>query len=129
MSLIQDGLPLVGAILISSLFLMSGLGKIAAPTQTIGYIASTGLPFAPLGFALAVLIEIGGGLALIVGYRARPAAAVLALFSLAAALAFHNNLADQNQFVHFLKNVAIAGGLLQIVVYGRGRISLDARRR
>jgi putative oxidoreductase len=88
-----------------------------------------GLPFATLGYVVAVLMEVGGGIALIVGYRARLAALVLAVFSLAAALAFHNDLADQNQLVHFLKNVAMAGGLLQIVAYGRGRLSLDARRR
>jgi putative oxidoreductase len=124
-----DILPLAGAVMMSAIFLISGLGKLAAPGQTIGYIASVGLPFATLGYVVAVLMEVGGGIALIVGYRARLAALVLAVFSLAAALAFHNDLADQNQLVHFLKNVAMAGGLLQIVAYGRGRLSLDARRR
>ncbi|PTQ12233.1 LysR family transcriptional regulator [Sphingomonas oleivorans] len=127
-SALADIAPLAGRILIAPLFLLSGLSKLAAPAATIGMIASSGLPFAPLGFALAVLVEIVGGLALIAGYRTRIVATIMALFTIAAALAFHNNLADQNQFIHFFKNISIAGGLLQIVAFGAGRFSLDARR-
>lgn len=125
---LQSVAPLAGRILIAPLFLLSGLSKLTAPAATIGMIAGSGLPFAPLGFALAVLIEIGGSLALVAGYRTRLVAAVMALFAIATALAFHNNLADQNQFIHFFKNVSIAGGLLQLVAFGAGRLSLDARR-
>jgi putative oxidoreductase len=121
-------LPLIGRIGLASIFLLSGLSKIAAPAYTIGYIKSVGLPFAEVGYAIAVLVEIVGGLALIAGYRTRLVAGFVALFSIATALAFHNNLADQNQFIHFFKNVAIAGGLLQIVAFGAGRYSIDARR-
>ena len=120
-------LPLAGRILISAIFLISGVMKLAAPAGTIGYIQSVGLPLPELGLAIAVVVEIGGGLALILGYRTRAAAAALALFTLATALLFHFNLADQNQFIHFFKNVAIAGGLLQVVAFGGGRFSLDAR--
>ena len=127
-SITADILPLIGAVMLSAIFLISGAGKLAAPSQTINYIASTGLPLATLGYGLAVVVELGGGLALLLGYRARLAALLLAVFSLAAALAFHNNFADQNQIIHFLKNVAMAGGLLQFVAHGRGRLSLDARR-
>ena len=67
------------------------------------------------------------GIALVFGYRTRLAAALLALFSLLAAIGFHSNFADQNQMIHFLKNVAMAGGLLQVVAFGGGRLSLDAR--
>jgi putative oxidoreductase len=81
----------------------------------------------PLAYAIAVLVELGGGLLLIAGYQARSVALVLAVFSVAAAVAFHNNFADQNQMIHFLKNVMMAGGLLQIVAFGAGAISLDAR--
>jgi putative oxidoreductase len=123
-----DYAALTGRILIAPLFLLSGIAKLSAPAATIGMIASTGLPFATLGFALAVLVEVVGGLALIAGYRVRPVAAIMAIFSVAAALAFHANLADQNQFIHFFKNFAMAGGLLQIVAFGAGRISFDARR-
>jgi putative oxidoreductase len=121
-------LPLVGRILIAAIFLLSGISKITAPTMMIGYIQSVGLPFPTLGLAIAILVEIGGGTLLVLGYRTRIVAAVLAVFSIATALAFHNNLADQNQFIHFFKNVAMAGGLLQVVAYGAGRFSLDARR-
>jgi putative oxidoreductase len=87
-----------------------------------------GLPFPPLALAVSVAIELGGGLLLIAGLRARTVAAVLALFSLVTAATFHSNFADQNQMIHFLKNIMMAGGLLQIVAFGAGAISLDNRR-
>ncbi len=119
---------LVGRVLLSAIYLLSGLSKLAAPAATIGYISSAGLPFAPLGLAIAVAVEVLGGAALIVGYRTRFVAAVLAIFAVATALAFHNHLADQDQFIHFFKNIAMAGGLLQVFAFGAGRFSLDARR-
>jgi len=118
---------LVGRILLSAIYLISGLSKLAAPAAAIGYITSAGLPFAPLGLAIAVVVEILGGAALIVGYRTRFVAAVLAVFTVATALGFHSNLADQGQFIHFFKNIAMAGGLLQVVAFGAGRFGLDAR--
>ena len=114
--------------LLSAIFLISVVGKLAAPAGTIGYIAAAGLPLPQVAYALAVAIELLGGLALVAGYQTRTAAAALAVFSIAAAFGFHGNLGDQNQFVHFLKNVAIAGGLLQLVAFGAGRWSVDARR-
>ena len=124
----DTALPLVGRFLLSAIFVASGLSKLAAPAAMIGYIQSVGLPFAQLGFAIAVFVEIVGGLFLLAGYRTRVVAAVLAAFTVATALAFHNDLADQNQFFHFFKNIAMTGGLLQVVAFGAGRISLDARR-
>src|SRR5438270_9314322 len=121
-------IPFVGRVLLCAIFLISGIGKITAPADTIGYIASEGLPFPPLAYAIAVLIELVGGLALVLGFRTRIAAAALAIFSLAAAASFHRNLADLNQFIHFFKNVAMAGGLLQTVAFGAGAFSLDAYR-
>lgn len=120
---------LAGRLLLASLFLISGLGKVAAPAMTIGYIQSVGLPFPQLSYAAAVLIEIGGSLALIFGFQTRLVGLALAGFSLITALTFHNKLGDQNQFIHFFKNVSIAGGLLQVVAFGGGRFSLDALRR
>lgn len=125
----QASASLIGRILLSAIFILSGMSKLAAPAMMIGYIGSVGLPFPQLALALAVIVEIGGGLALIAGYRTRTVAAVLALFSVVTALAFHSALADQNQFIHFFKNIAMAGGLLQVVAFGAGRFSLDARRR
>lgn len=117
-----------GRILLSTLFLLSGVSKLAAPAATIGYIASAGLPFPEIAYAAAVFVEVVLASALIVGYQTRLAAAGIAVFSLVAALGFHVNLADQNQFIHFFKNVAIAGGLLQVVAFGGGNVSLDAWR-
>ena len=121
-------LPLVGRVLIGAPFLMSGLGKLAAYAATVGFIASVGLPFASLGGVIAVVLEVGGGALLLVGFRARAVSIVLAVFALATAVFFHRNFADQNQMIHFLKNVMIAGGLLQIAYFGAGAMSLDARR-
>lgn len=126
---LQSVAPLAGRVIIAPLFLLSGISKLAAPAATVAMIGSSGLPFATLGFALAVLVEVGGSIALLAGYRTRLVAAVMALFTIATALAFHSNLADQNQFIHFFKNFAIAGGLLQIVAFGGGRLSLDRLRR
>jgi putative oxidoreductase len=121
-------LPALGRLLIAVIFVFAGFGKIAAPTATQGYIASTGLPFPLLGYLLAVLVELGGGLLLLVGYQTRLVAAVLALFSVVTAVIFHSNFADQNMMVHFLKNVAMAGGLLQVVAFGPGAFSVDSWR-
>jgi putative oxidoreductase len=124
----SDILALTGRVLIAAIFILSGASKLADPAGTIGYIASAGLPLPQLAFAGAAAVELLGGLALVVGYRTRLVALVLAIFSILAALSFHSALADQNQFIHFFKNIAMAGGLLQVVAFGGGRISLDARR-
>jgi putative oxidoreductase len=117
-----------GRLLIAGLFLLSGLGKIAAPAMTQSYIASAGLPLPLLGYLIAVVVEVGGGLLLAVGYRTTLVAIVMAVFTLATAVFFHNNFADQNQMIHFLKNIAIAGGLLQVAAFGAGALSVDGLR-
>ena len=122
-----DGVAVLGRLLIATIFVLSGASKVAAPAATISMIQSAGLPFATLGLAISVAVEIGGGLALILGYHTRLAGLALFAFTLATALAFHSNFADQNQFIDFLKNIAMAGGLLQIVAFGGGCYSLDAR--
>jgi putative oxidoreductase len=118
---------LLGRLLIGLPFAFTGFGKLASYGATTAYIASAGLPVPPLAYAVAVLVELGGGLLLIAGYQARSVALALAAFSLVTAVVFHGNVADQNQMIHFLKNVMMAGGLLQIVAFGAGAISLDAR--
>jgi putative oxidoreductase len=122
-------LPFIGRLLIGLPFAMSGLSKLAAYGPTTAMIAAVGLPLPPLAFAVAVAVELGGGLFLILGYRVRPVALALAAFSIATALSFHSNFADQNQMIHFLKNVMMAGGLLQIVAFGAGAISIEEYRR
>ena len=120
-------LPFAGRLMIGLPFAMSGLGKLAAYGPTTAGISAVGLPLPPLAYAVAVAVELGGGLLLVAGFRARPVAIALALFSLATAVSFHSNFADQNQMIHFLKNVMMAGGLLQIAAFGAGAISLDNR--
>jgi putative oxidoreductase len=118
---------LIGRLLIGLPFVMSGLGKLAAYGKTAAMIAAVGLPVPPLAYAVAVLVELGGGLLLILGYQVRPVAIAQAIFTIAAAVSFHNNFADQNQMIHFLKDVMITGGLLQVAAFGAGAISLDTR--
>ena len=117
--------PFVGRILVAAIFILSGLGKLAAPAATQGYIAAMGLPAPLLAYVGAIVVELGGGLLLLAGYRTKLVAAALAVFSIVTAFVFHHALADQNQMIHFLKNFAMAGGLLQFVAYGAGRISVD----
>jgi putative oxidoreductase len=119
--------PFAGRLMIGLPFVMSGLGKLAAIGPTTEMIRAAGLPLPSMALALSVVVEVGGGLLLVAGFKTRIVAAALALFSLATAVSFHSNFADQNQMIHFLKNVMMAGGLLQIVAFGAGALSLDNR--
>jgi putative oxidoreductase len=118
-------LPFIGRVLIGLPFVLSGLTKLAAYGPTTDMIAAVGLPFPPLAFAVVVAVELGGGLLLVLGYRVRVVALAVAAFSLATAVSFHGDFADQNQMIHFLKNVMMAGGLLQIAAFGAGAISIE----
>jgi putative oxidoreductase len=120
--------PAVGRVMISTLFLLAGLSKLAAPAMTIAYIQSVGLPLPSIAFGVAAFTEIVGGITLLLGYRTRIVATVMFVFTLATAAFFHNHFADQNQFIHFFKNIAIAGGLLHVIAFGGGRVSLDGRK-
>jgi putative oxidoreductase len=121
-------LPFVGRALIGGIFVLSGAGKLGAYSGITAAISAAGLPLAPLGFAIAIAVEIGLGFLLLIGYRARPVALTLAIWCVVTAIFFHRNFADQNTFIHFLKNLMIAGGLLQIVHFGAGALSVDNRR-
>ena len=116
---------LAGRILLAVPFLLSGLGKIGAYGATAAYMSSAGVPGALL--PLVIIIEVGGALAIIVGWKTRTVALLLAGFCLLTAITFHRNFADQNQMIHFLKNVAIAGGFLLLVANGPGPLSIDGR--
>lgn len=121
-------LPFAGRVLIGGIFVMSGASKLGAYGGITAAISAAGLRFAPLGFAVAIAVEIGLGFLLLIGYRARPVAFMLAIWCVVTATFFHRNFADQNMFIHFLKNLMIAGGLLQIVHFGAGALSVDNRR-
>lgn len=115
-----------GRTLIAIMFVMSGMGKLFAFSDTQGFMEMMGVPGAML--APTILLEIGAGLAIIVGWQTRLAALALAGFSVLTAVIFHAEFGDQTQFVMFLKNVSIAGGMLILVSVGAGAYSLDNRK-
>ncbi|GAA4322243.1 DoxX family protein [Pigmentiphaga soli] len=121
-------LPFAGRLLIGVPFIVSGFGKLTNYSGTVGYIASVGLPLPAVGWLIAVLVEVVCAALLILGYRTRLVGLAMAVFTLAAAAFFHNNLGDQGQMINFMKNIMIAGGLLQIVYFGAGAFSVDAAR-
>lgn len=115
---------LAGRAGLSLMFIASGAGKLAGYAATQQYMESMGVPGAVL--PLVVLAELGGGLALLSGTLTRLAAIGLAVFSLAAGALFHADFGDQNQMIHFMKNLTIAGGMLVLAAAGPGRFSIDA---
>jgi putative oxidoreductase len=121
----QKASELGGRILLSMLFLLSGLGKIGAYAGTAAYMSSVGVPGALLPAVIAT--EVLGALAIIVGWKTRVIAFLFAGFSLLTAVVFHNNFGDQIQMIMFLKNVSIAGGYLLLVANGPGPLSIDRR--
>ena len=121
-----DAIAAVGRVLLSAIFIWAGFGKIGSPSDTIQQIASSGLPAPPAAYVLAVVLEVGGGLALLLGWQVRVAGVLLAIFALMTAVVFHSHFADPPTVVQFMKNLAIAGGMLQVAVYGAGAVSIDA---
>lgn len=119
---------LVGRVLLSLLFILGGWGKLMAPAAVQAMLAGHHLPMVQLGWALAVVVELGGGLAMLFGLFTRPVGLVLAIWCVATALIAHTNFADRNQEIHFLKNMAMTGGFLYVASFGAGAWSLDAWR-
>ncbi|MBW8637418.1 DoxX family protein [Hoeflea sp. WL0058] len=119
---------LIGRILLSAIFILAGLNKLGDPAGTAGYMTSLGLPLASVGVWLVILLEVLGGIAVLIGFMTAPASLALALFCIVSAFLAHFNLGDQTQFVMFFKNLAIAGGFLVLAAHGPGSISVDARR-
>jgi putative oxidoreductase len=118
---------LIARILLAQLFLIAGIHKITAYAGTQGYMEAMGVPGMLL--PLVILLEVGGGLMLVLGWKARWAAAAMGVFSLTSAAIFHHNLADQMQMIMFMKNLSIAGGMFVLAVHGVGVLSLDERNR
>jgi putative oxidoreductase len=130
----KNPLNLIGRLLLALLFLPAGISKITGFAGTAGYIGSAGLPMPELGAVIAILVEVGGSLALIAGFGTRIAALALAVFTLVATFVFHNFWAvppDQAmmQQLMFYKNIAVVGGLLVLVANGAGGWSVDAKRK
>ena len=124
-STLQNSLTLFGRLALAALFLPAGLSKISGFEGTVGYINSVGLPLASLAAVIAILVEVGGGLALITGLFTRSAALVLAAFTAVATLSFHAFWAVRAeqafmQQLMFYKNVGVVGGLLVLAAHGAG---------
>ena len=113
-------LALIARVLMAYIFLVAGWGKISAYSATVGYMESMGVPGALL--PLTILVEFGGGLALLFGFQARFAAFGLGLFSVITAFIFHDGTQDS---INFMKNFAMVGGLLFLMLHGAGKMSLD----
>ena len=126
----KDGAALVGRVLLALMFVWAGYGKITAYDGTAGFMASMGIPMVGVLLPLTILVELGGGLALIVGWQARWAALLLAAFTVIASVVFHNfwtmtGDAAMTNMLFFYKNVAVIGGLLMVWAFGPGRVSVD----
>jgi putative oxidoreductase len=120
---------LMGRILLSAIFLMSGLGKLTNFTGTQQYMANYGMPMTKFFLICAIILEIGGGLSILLGYRAKWGALALVIFLIPATLIFHTRFSDQIQMIMFMKNLAIMGGLVLIATQGAGPLSIDAIRK
>ena len=128
MSPTNDAAAFLGRLLLSVIFVLSGFQKLTEFSGTVAFMGSEGLPFPLLAAIVAILVECVGAMLLIVGYQTRLTGIVLALWCIATALVAHRNFANPDQMINFLKNVAMAGGFLQLAAFGAGAFSLDARR-
>ena len=117
---------LLGRVMLALIFILAGIGKVIDPAGTSGYMESMGVPSILLWPTVA--LEIIGGIAIAIGYKTSIAAFALAIFSICAAVLFHHDLGNQMQMVLFLKNIAMAGGLLLLAVGGTTAFSLDSKK-
>lgn len=129
---LHNPLSLVGRLLMAVLFLPAGISKIAGFAGTVGYIASKGVPLPEVAAIIAIIIEVVGGIALILGFKTRWAALALAAFTLVATVMFHNywTLPAEQQMMQqlmFMKNIAVIGGLLTLAAWGAGAWSVDGK--
>ena len=128
----QDVIAVVGRILIAYLFIPAGISKLMGFAGTVGYITSAGLPLPQVAAAIAIVVELGVGIAFLLGFKTRIAAIVLAVFTVMTAVFFHKywsapDAMKMMQQINFNKNIAIAGGLLAFAAFGPGRLSVDKR--
>lgn len=125
-STLGHAVGLAARVLLAIIFVMAGIGKLMDPAGTAGYMESVGVP----GLLVwpTIILELGGGILIAIGYQTRIVALLLAGFTVLAGLIFHHQFADQNQMIHFMKNLAIAGGFLSLVLNGAGGWSVDGRK-
>jgi putative oxidoreductase len=118
---------LLGRVLMSAIFLRSGYGKLMAPAATMGMFHHYHLPLVGAVYALAVAVELAGGALVLIGWKTRIVAPVMAAWCIATALVAHLHPGDTMQMINFMKNLCMAGGFLQLTAYGAGRFSADRR--
>jgi putative oxidoreductase len=116
---------LLSRILMAAIFVQSGINKALAPSATMAMLTRYGLPVPGGAYAVALLVEIGAGIAFLIGWKARTAALVLAIWCVATGFVAHYHPGDQGQMINFMKNLCMAGGFLQVVAYGAGKFSVD----
>ena len=119
-------LNVAGRVLLAQLFIITGYGKIGGYAGTQGYMNAVGIPGELL--PLVILLEVGGGIAIVAGFMTRWVALALAIFCIVSAVLFHMDFADQMQSINFMKNVAMAGGFLLLAQVGAPYLSIDAMR-
>jgi putative oxidoreductase len=118
---------LLGRVMMSAIFISGGISKAMAASATIAGFERLGLPVPQVAFAVTLLMEIGVGILFLLGWKARCMALALAIWCVATALVAHFHPGDRGQMIHFMKNICMAGGFLQIFAFGAGRLSLDRR--
>jgi putative oxidoreductase len=121
----SDWVGLLGRVLMGAIFIWAGYGKATEPAATMAAFRHYGLPLPGAAYAVALIIEIGAGTLFLVGFRARLSAVVLAAWCIATAMVAHDHPGNRDAMIHFMKNVCMAGGFLQVVAFGAGRLSVD----
>jgi putative oxidoreductase len=110
-----------------AIFVWAGYGKAMAPSATIAGFGHLGLPLPGAAYAVALVVELGGGILFLIGFKSRLTGLVLAVWCIATALVAHDHPGNHEAMIHFMKNLCMAGGLLQVVAFGPGRLSVDRR--
>jgi putative oxidoreductase len=118
---------LLSRVLMAAIFIQAGYGKAMHPSATMATLARYSLPMPGIAYAVTLLVEIGAGIAFLLGWKGQAAALVLAVWCVATAFVAHYHPADAGQMIHFMKNLCLAGGFLQVVVHGSGEFSLDRK--
>jgi putative oxidoreductase len=121
----MDWVGLLGRVLMSAIFIWAGYNKAVTPSATMAMIGHYGLPLPGAAYAVTLIVELGLGIVFLIGFRARLTALVLAVWCIATAMVAHYHPGDTGQMIHFMKNICMAGGFLQVVAFGAGRISFD----
>lgn len=129
MNVRQRWISFLGRVLLSLIFIISGILKVLDPAGTLAYIESVHLLIPQVAYIVALVVELGLGTALLVGFKSQLAAAGIAIFTFVTALMFHSNMADPVEVVMFLKNITIIGGLLVVIAFGPGGYSVDNGKR